>query len=210
MDRPKVAVIYYSATGTVYRLARGIGEGATQAGAEVRIRQVRELVNDNAIEANPVWAAHRLATQEIPFADQADLEWADAYIFGTPTRHGGIAAQLKFFIDTTASAGNRGCFADRVAAGFTAAGHLHGGHETTLLSLLGILSLWGCILVPPGFANPTVVAAGGNPYGVSALAVNGAPDLSPEVLAAARYLGARVAMVSSRILRGRTERAPVA
>ena len=207
MDRPNVAVIYYSATGTVSRLARAVAEGAAHAGADVRLRQVRELVGESAIQANPAWAAHRQATREIPVADQADLEWADGYVFGTPTRHGGIAAQLKFFFDTTASGGNLGRFADRVAAGFTAAGHLHGGHEATLLNLYGLLSLWGCILVPPGFAHPSVVA-GGNPFGVSATAANGQPQPSPEVLAAAHYLGARVATISARLRRGHPTSAP--
>ncbi len=208
MDRPKIAVIYYSATGTVYRLARAVAEGAAQADADVRLRQIRELVGESAVEANPAWAAHHRATREIPLADQADLEWADGYVFGTPTRHGGIAAQLKFFFDTTASAGNRGRFADRVAAGFTAASHLHGGHEATLLSLYGMLSLWGCILAPPGFAHPSVVA-GGNPFGVSATAAHGLPEPSPEVLAAAHYLGARVATISARLRQGRPEPTPV-
>ena len=200
MNRTRVAVIYYSATGTVYQLARGVAEGAAEAGAEVRLRRVRDLVADSAIEANPVWAGHGQATREIPVAGRDDLDWADAYVFGAPTRHGGIAAELKFFMDTEGSVGNKGRFADKVAAGFTAAGHVHGGHEVTLLSLLGILSLWGCILVPPGFASPIVMAAG-NPFGVSALANHGAPDLAPEVSAAARYLGTRVATVSSRLVR---------
>lgn len=202
MDRPRVAVIYYSATGTVYRLARHVATGAADAGAEVRLCQVPELVSDSAISAVPQWTAHREATRDIPFADQADLEWADGLVFGTPTRHGGIAAELKFFFDTTAAAGNRGRFADRVAAGFTAAGHVHGGHETTLLGLFGILSLWGCILVPPGFADPLIVAAG-NPFGVSATGGNGSTESSPEVSAAARYLGRRVATISARLNQGR-------
>lgn len=208
MDRTKIAVIYYSATGTVYRLARAVAEGAAQTGANVRLRQVRELVGEGEIEAHPAWSAHRRATRDIPVADQADLEWADGYVFGTPTRHGGMAAQLKFFFDTTAAHGNLGRFADRVAAGFTAAGHLHGGHEATILNLYGVLSLWGCILVPPGFAHPSALA-GGNPFGVSATAVDGLPQPSPEVLAAAHYLGARVASISARLRQSSPSPKPV-
>lgn len=200
MDRPKIAVIYYSATGTVHRLARAVAEGAAQGQAEVRLRRVGELVGEATIAANPAWAAHRQATADIPLADQTDLEWADAYLFGTPTRHGCICAELKFFFDTTASVGTKGRFVNKVAAGFTAAAHLHGGHEATLLNLLTVLSLWGCVLVPPGFADPSAVA-NGNPFGVSAQPLNGAPDLSPQELAAARHLGARVATISARLSR---------
>ncbi len=199
MHRPNVAVIYYSATGTVHRLACGIAEGAAEAGAEVRLRRVRELVADGTVDANPLWAAHRRATKDVPLAEEADLDWADALVLGTPTRHAGIAAEMKFFLDTAGAAGNRGRFANKVAAGFTAAGHLHGGHEATLLGLLGVLSLWGCILVPPGFASPAAVAAG-NPFGVSAPASHGSPDLPPETLAAARYLGTRVGTIAARLL----------
>src|SRR4051794_28646200 len=97
----KVAIIYYSATGTTYALAQGIEEGARQAGAEVRVRKVRELAPDEAIQSNQGWAQHRLETQDVPEATLADLEWADAVIFGTPTRYGLPSAQLKQFLDTT-------------------------------------------------------------------------------------------------------------
>lgn len=198
MDSPRIAVIYYSATGTVARLAEVVAAGAVEAGAEVRLRQVRELVDPATIAAHPAWAAHRQQTRDVPLAEQADLEWADGYLFGTPTRHGGIAAQLKFFFDTTSAGGRPGRFSDRPAAGFTAAAHRHGGHEATLLNLYGVLMLWGCILVPPGFAHPTALAAG-NPFGVSATAVEGQPDPGPEVLAAARQLGRRVSTLSARL-----------
>ena len=97
----KVAIIYYSATGTTYQLARAVEQGASEAGADVRFRKVRELAPDEAIASNQGWAAHRLESQHVPEATLDDLAWADAIIFGTPTRYGLPTAQLKQFLDTT-------------------------------------------------------------------------------------------------------------
>ncbi len=84
----KLAVIYYSATGTTYQLARGIEAGAQTAGAEVRVRKVHESVPDDVIEGNAAWAAHRRETQDVAEANLDDLVWADAIVFGSPTRYG--------------------------------------------------------------------------------------------------------------------------
>src|SRR5690242_17050189 len=81
----KVAIVYYSATGTTYHLARAVEQGASEAGANVRFRKVRELAPDEAIASNQGWAAHRLESQHVKEATNDDLPWADAIIFGTPT-----------------------------------------------------------------------------------------------------------------------------
>jgi len=96
------AVIYYSATGNVYALAQAVVTGTEKAGAETRLRKVRELAPDEAVAANAGWQAHALEAQDVDEATLADLEWADAIIFGTPTRYGNVAAQLKQFIDRPA------------------------------------------------------------------------------------------------------------
>jgi NAD(P)H dehydrogenase (quinone) len=203
MIQPKVAVIYYSATGTVHRLARAVEEGAREAGAEVRLRKVAELAPEAAIRSNPAWAAHREATRDVPTAELADLEWADAYVFGSPTRYGNVTAQLKEFLDLTGGLWAQGKTANKVAAGFTAASNPHGGQESTLLALYNTLYHWGCLVVPPGYTDPVVFGGGGNPYGVSWAATNGQPEPTPQVLDAARYLGRRVATVSRWVLAGR-------
>jgi NAD(P)H dehydrogenase (quinone) len=82
----KVAVIYYSATGTTYQLARAVERGAGEAGADVRFHKVRELTPDEAIASNQGWAAHRLESQHVREGTLDDLDWADAIILGTPTR----------------------------------------------------------------------------------------------------------------------------
>ncbi len=91
----KVAIIYYSATGTTYELARAKEAGAKEAGAEVRLRKVKELAPEEAIKSNEGWAQHHLETQEVPEASLSDLEWADAVILGAPTRYGLPADHLS-------------------------------------------------------------------------------------------------------------------
>ena len=163
----KVAVIYYSATGTVHALAQAVAEGAASAGAEVRLRRVAELAPDSAIDQNPQWRRHADATASIPEASLEDLAWADAFAFGTPTRFGAPAAQLKQFIDQAGGLWQEGRLADKPVTAFTSAFNRHGGSEATILSLGNVFYHWGALIVPPGFTDPAVYAAGGNPYGTS-------------------------------------------
>lgn len=198
----KVAVIYYSATGNVYKLARAVEEGAKEAGAEVRFRRVRELALEEAIKSNPAWHKHHLETQDVPEASLDELEWADAYAFGTPTRYGNVSSQLKQFIDTTGPLWEEGKLADKVVGGFTSSHELHGGQESTLLSLYNVFYHWGAIIVPMGYTDGTVFAAGGNPYGVSS-SDGGENGPSEEELAAARYQGRRIVEKAARLVPSR-------
>ena len=184
----KVAVIYYSATGNVYKLAQAVEEGAKEAGAEVRFKKVHELAPEEAVKSNQGWSDHALMTEDVPEAELDDLEWADAYIFGTPTRFGNVSAQLKQFIDTAGGLWFEGKLADKVVSGFTSASNPHGGQESTLLSLYNVFAHWGAILVTPGYTDPLLFEAGGNPYGASST-----NEPNEQDLAAARYLGRRVA-----------------
>ncbi|MCZ7423812.1 MULTISPECIES: NAD(P)H:quinone oxidoreductase [unclassified Micromonospora] len=173
----KVAVIYYSATGITYQMAQAAAEAAGEAGAEVRLRKVRELAPDEAIRSNSGWQAHRLETQNVEEAQPDDLSWADVVIFGSPTRYGLIAAQLKQFIDTTGPLWAQGALANKVYSGFTSTATEHGGQESTLLSLFHVFYHWGGIVVTPGYTEPSQFTAG-NPYGASHTSNNGetAPD----------------------------------
>lgn len=187
----KVAVIYYSSTGNVYRLAQAVEEGAREAGAEVRLKKVRELAPEEAIKSNEGWYNHYKQTQDVPEAELDDLEWADAYIFGTPTRYGNVAAQLKQFIDTAGGLWMQGKLADKAVGGFTSASTPHGGHESTLLSLYNVFIHWGSIIVAPGYTDQETAFTVGNPYGVSNIGSEDGP--SEQELAAARYQGRRIA-----------------
>ncbi|MHB1526766.1 MAG: NAD(P)H:quinone oxidoreductase [Candidatus Dormibacteria bacterium] len=198
-----VAVIYYSATGTVHALAEAVADGAADTGAEVRLRRVAELAPDTAIDANPRWRSHvDTVGPRVPEATLADLEWGQAYAFGTPTRFGNPAAQLKQFLDTTGGLWSGGVLADKPVTAFTAAMNRHGGQESTILALSNVFYHWGSIIVPPGYTDPLLYAAGGNPYGTSH-ATGPAGDLPDEaVLAAARYQGRRLAQVAAKLARG--------
>jgi NAD(P)H dehydrogenase (quinone) len=185
-----VAVIYYSSTGNVHALAEALAEGAAESGAEVRLRRVDELAPDAAIDSNPAWRAHVDATAHIPVATHDDLLWADAYAFGTPTRYGNVSSQLKQFIDTTAGLWAAGELADKPVTAFTSAINAHGGNESTLLALYNTMHHWGSVILPPGYTDRAVGAAGGNPYGTAHASGAGLPP--EEVLEAARHQGRRL------------------
>lgn len=190
----RVAIIYYSSTGNVHRLAEAVEEGAGGAGAEVRLRRVEELAPEEAIARNPDWAAHRDATRHVETATLDDLEWADAFVFGTPTRFGNVSSQLKQFMDSAGPLWAEGRLAGKIASGFTSSQNPHGGQESTLLALYATMYHWGAIVVAPGYTDPRVFASGGNPYGASSTQAPGAAELD-----GARHLGERVASVAARL-----------
>jgi NAD(P)H dehydrogenase (quinone) len=194
----KVAVIYYSATGAVHALAQAVAEGAASVAASVRLRPVTELASDNAIDQNPRWRRHADATASITRATVEDLAWADAFAFGTPTRFGTPAAPLKQFIDQAGGLWREGKLADKPVTSFTSAFNRHGGSEATILSLGNVFYHWGALIIPPGYTDATVYAAGGNPYGTSSTGEG--PDAA--ALEAARYQGQRLARITSRLLEG--------
>jgi NAD(P)H dehydrogenase (quinone) len=199
----KVAVIYYSATGTVHALAQAVAEGAASAGATVRLRRVAELAPDPAIDQNPQWRRHTDAAASITQATIEDLAWADAFAFGTPTRFGAPAAPLKQFIDQAGGLWQEGKLADKPVTAFTSAFNRHGGNEATILSLGNVFYHWGALIVPPGYTDPAVHAAGGNPYGTSFVtgASNGNGPDAP-TLDAARHQGRRLTQITTRLQAG--------
>jgi NAD(P)H dehydrogenase (quinone) len=198
----KIVVIYYSATGTTYKLARAIEEGAKQVGAEVKLLKVRELAPEEAIASNQGWSSHRLETQNVPEATLGDLEWADAIILGAPTRYGMPAAQLKQFIDTTGPLWGQGKLVNKIASAFTSCATTHGGHESTILALSNTFYHWGSIIVSPGYADP-VQFQSGTPYGTSFVSQNGTLSPDETALNAAHFQGKRVAEVTDMFLAGK-------
>jgi NAD(P)H dehydrogenase (quinone) len=200
MEPVKAAIIYYSSTGTVHALARAAADGAEKAGAQVRLRKVAELAPRAAIDLNPAWGRHLQNSAEVAEAGLDDLDWADAVLFGTPTRFGTPASQLKTFIDTTGPLWQRGRLADKVYSAFTASGTAHGGQESTLLALGNVFYHWGGIIVLPGYTDPVQFKTG-NPYGTSHVAADGPP--TDVTLEAARYQGRRVVDTAAALKAGR-------
>jgi NAD(P)H dehydrogenase (quinone) len=200
MEPVNAAIIYYSSTGTVHALAQAAAEGAEKAGAHVRLRKVAELAPPEAISTNPAWAQHIQDTADVTEASLDDLAWADAVLFGTPTRFGNPSSQLRAFIDTTGGLWREGKLSDKVYGAFTASGTAHGGQESTLLALGNTFYHWGGIIVPPGYTDP-VQFKSGNPYGTSHVAGDG---LSNDVaLQAARYQAQRAVDIAAIFKAGR-------
>ena len=201
----RILVTYYSATGSVHRLAEAVRDGAEAAGAEVRLRRAAELAPPEAIASNAEWAEHVRETQDkIAEVTLDDLEWADGYAFGTPTRYGAPAAQLKQFLDTAGSLWQEGKLADKPVTTFVSSAEQHGGQEATILSLNNVFYHWGCVIVPLGYTDDIVYAAGGNPYGTSWPA--GFPSSMPDqtTLDCARYQGRRLASFAEVLSAART------
>jgi NAD(P)H dehydrogenase (quinone) len=198
----KVAIIYYSATGTTYQLARAVEEVAKQAGAEVRLLKVKELAPEEAIQSNEGWSQHRLETQNVPEAKLEDLEWADAIILGSPTRYGLPTSQLKQFIDSTGPLWGQGKLVNKITSAFTSAATTHGGHESTILAICNTFHHWSAIIVSPGYADP-VQFQSGTPYGASFVSNNGALDPDETALNSARFQGKRVAEIATQFLAGK-------
>ncbi|HZC69230.1 MAG TPA: NAD(P)H:quinone oxidoreductase [Jatrophihabitans sp.] len=200
MQPVNAAIIYYSATGTVHALAQAAVEGAAKAGAEVRLRKVPELASPEAINARPEWVRHLEETADVAEATIDDLGWADVVLFGTPTRFGNPASQLRAFIDTTGPLWMQGGLAGKVYSVFTASNTTHGGQESTILALGNTFYHWGGIIVPPGYTDPIQFQTG-NPYGAAHVAGDGPP--SDVVLEAARYQARRAVDTAAALKVGR-------
>src|SRR5690606_15796118 len=167
MSNVKLAVVFYSMGGTNYQLAKWAKEGAEAAGAEVRLLKVEELAPDSVVQGNEAWKATVEATKDVPVATSDDLEWADAIIFSTPTRFGNMASQMKQFLDLQGGLWATGKTVNKVVSAMTSAQNPHGGQEATILALYTSMMHWGAIIVPPGYTDTLLMAAGGNPYGTS-------------------------------------------
>ncbi|MEV0052833.1 NAD(P)H:quinone oxidoreductase [Saccharopolyspora shandongensis] len=197
----KVSVIYYSATGTGTEIANTLAAEAEAAGAEVRVRRAPELAPDAAIDSNPAWRANVEATKSVPEATADDVVWADAVLFGSPTRFGNIASQLKQFIDTLGGQWAQGQLVDKVYSGFTSSSTAHGGQESTLLALYNTFHHFGGIVVAPGYTDGAKFADG-NPYGTSHVDAQGANKVDDVTRAAAAVQAKRVVAVAKALKAG--------
>src|SRR5687768_10259183 len=200
--QPKVAIIYYSQTGTTYQLAKAVEEGARGSGAETRLLKVKEIAPDEVVERNEGWKKQRDETKDVREATNDDLEWADAVIFGTPTRYGLPSAQLKNFIDQTGGLWAKGALVNKIGSSFTTTATAHGGQEQTILSLNTPFYHWGMIIVSPGYVEATQFESG-NPYGASFTSNNAQLDPDEKALTAARLQGKRVTEVTAQFLKGK-------
>ncbi|WP_026569096.1 MULTISPECIES: NAD(P)H:quinone oxidoreductase [Sediminibacillus] len=194
----KMAIFYYSSTGTNYQLAQWAEEAAKDAGAEVRVRKIKELAPEEAIAQNPAWKEHYEATKDVPEATNDDLDWADGFIFSVPTRFGNVPSQAKQFFDQAGGLWAQGKLVNKVVSAMTSAQNPHGGQEATTLNLYTTMFHWGAIIVGPGYTDPVTFAAGGNPYGIS-VSVDQDGNMVEDVEAAVKHQAKRTVEVTKKI-----------
>jgi len=200
MSRPKILIPFYSRTGTIEGLAKAVAEGAAAEGAEVRLRRAREFVSPEVMAQAPGWkeqAEAMNARYEAPTAD--DAEWADAIIFGTPTRFGAVSAELKAYIDSLGGLWMKGALNGKLGSAFGGSATPHGGNESTIISLYNPMAHLGLIIVPTGFADAAMFKGAGTPYGASVVSGNPPSGPTPEELDVARYQGRRVTQIAKKL-----------
>ncbi|KAI3601546.1 NAD(P)H dehydrogenase (quinone), Type IV (plasmid) [Cupriavidus necator H850] len=196
MQKPKVLIVFYSRNSSTEMLAKAVAEGALEAGAEVRMRRVREVVGPDVMRQAPGWlenATEMNAKYEAP--TEADAEWADAIVFGTPTRFGSISAELKAYIDGLGGLWFAGKLNGKVGSVFGSTSSRHGGNEATLLATYAPMAHLGLIIVPLGYADAAMFKAG-TPYGATHVSQRDAVKPDDDHLAVARFQGRRVTTVA--------------
>ncbi len=197
MEPVKVLVVFYSRNGVTATLAEAIAEGARAGGAEVTLRRVDEFLSEDVISSVPGWQENRerlKAKYQPPTPDDAAA--ADAIVFGTPTRFGNASAELKSFIDSLGGLWAKGALNNKVGSAFTSTSTIHGGSETTILSLFIPMAHLGLIIVPTGYTDPVFFVAG-SPYGANSVSGQNSTPPNDNDLAAARHQGRRVAQVAA-------------
>ncbi|MGB2632643.1 MAG: NAD(P)H:quinone oxidoreductase [Candidatus Acidiferrum sp.] len=200
----KVQVIFYSMYGHVHRMAEAIVEGAKQVpGAEVSLYQVPELIPDDVLEKYGAKAA-KATLSKIPVAKVEQLADAHAIIFGTPTRFGNMAAQMRNFLDQTGPLWMKGALVGKVGSVFASTGTQHGGQETTITSFHSTLLHHGMVIVGVPYTEPGLMymaeISGGTPYGATTLAgADGARQPTENELKVARYQGKHVTEIAGKL-----------
>ncbi len=193
---PEILVLYYSRGGSVAQLARHVARGVEEAGLQARLRTVPAVapVTQTASPAVPDEGA--------PYVEHKDLAECAGLILGSPTRFGNMAAPLKYFLDSTGAQWASGALAGKPAACFTSTATMHGGQESTLLSMMLPLLHHGAVIVGIPYTEPllTSTTTGGTPYGASHVA--GSADKAPiseDEKQLARALGRRVAEIAGKL-----------
>lgn len=201
----KVQVIFYSMYGHVYQMAEAIAAGAREvAGAEVELFQVPELMSDEIIEKSEAKAA-RASFAHIAVATPGQLPDADAIIFGTPTRFGNMAAQMRNFLDQTGGLWAKGALVGKVGSVFSSTSSQHGGQETTITSFHNTLIHHGMVVVGVPYAIPEMSnmaeITGGTPYGATTITgSDGRRQPSENELTIARFQGRHVTEITKRLV----------
>ena len=202
----KLLVLFYSTYGHIYRMAQAIADGAREvAGVDVVVKRVPETLSPELLGTLGALEAQK-AFAEVPLATVNDLGEADAVIFGTPTRFGNMAGQMRQFLDGTGGLWAQGKLVGKVGSVFTSSATQHGGQESTILSFHTTLLHHGMVIVglPYTCAGQMRIdeVTGGSPYGASTIAGGKGERMPSEnELAAARFQGRHVAAIAAKLFR---------
>jgi NAD(P)H dehydrogenase (quinone) len=200
----KVFVVFYSMYGHIHRMAQAVQEGAgSVSGVDVSLLRVPETLPEEVLEKMGALATQR-SLAHIPVCKAADLEAADAIIFGTPTRFGNMCGQMRQFLDATGGLWAKNSLVGKVGSVFTSSATQHGGQESTILSFHVTLLHHGMVVVglPYAFSGQMRIdeITGGSPYGASTIAgTDGKRMPSENELAAASYQGKHVALIAKKL-----------
>lgn len=207
----KIKIVYYSMYGHIHQMAQAVGQGAESVeGVEVSLYRVPELISDEVLDRQKA-GAKNLGFDSISMATPDDLRDADGIVFGTPTRFGNMAAQMRNFLDQTGKLWAEGALIDKIGSVFVATSTQHGGQETTISSFHTTLLHHGMIIagVPYSVKELTQIdeISGGSPYGAGMIAGgDGSRQPSENELTIARKQGQRVAELVTKLTRQRFNR----
>lgn len=200
----KILVLFYSTYGHLFQMANAVVEGAKKIdGIEVTLKRVPETLSPEIIDMMGATEAQK-AFAHIPIAAPNELADYDAIIFGSPTRFGNMAAQMKAFLDATGGLWAKGSLVGKIGSVFTSSATQHGGQESTILSFHTVLLHHGMLIagLPYSFAGQTTISemSGGSPYGASSITGgDGSRMPSANELAGAEFQGKHVAEILKRM-----------
>jgi NAD(P)H dehydrogenase (quinone) len=195
----KVLVLYYSGYGHVETMAEAIAEGVGEVdGAEVTVKRVPELVPEEIARKSGM-----KLDQRAPIAEPSELADYDAIVFGTPTRFGNMASQMRNFLDQTGGLWMQGALIGKVGSVFASTSTQHGGQETTITSFHTTLLHQGMVIVGVPYShkglNEMDEISGGTPYGATTMAGDGSRVPSANELDIARFQGRHVAEIAAKL-----------
>lgn len=202
----KILVVYYSMYGNTFELAQNVAEGARSVeGTEVSLKQVPDLLPQELIDKSSKIKEAKEKQKDIPVASPQELAEYDAIIWGTPTRYGNMASQLKNFIDQTGSLWAKGKLENKITGVFTSTSSIHGGQESTIIATIITLMHLGMIVVGVPYSTPELLTTqtGGTPYGPSHVAGgNSDRPMDEDEKAIAFAFGKRIADITRKFVQG--------
>lgn len=195
MQNPYILILYYSRYGSVANMAKELARGVESAGMEARLRIVPSVTEETAEPRN----SH--ADENVLYCSRDDLHYCSGLLMGSPTRFGNMAAPMKYFLDQRSDSWLSGELIGKPAAVFTSTNTLHGGQESTLLSMMIPLFHQGMVLAGIPYSEKALnhTTTGGTPYGASHWAKDNTTELSNDEKELCRSLGKRIAQLASKL-----------